>query len=78
MGSKNFFDRDKFAENDKTAEKRVNMVAKILGNSKEALDIQQKFRKMAEVPQEEFKLKSFKLLADDLRNNMRKPAEIYK
>ena len=78
MGSKNFFDRDKFAENDKTAEKRVNMVVKILGNSKEALDIQQKFRKMAEVPQEEFKLKSFKLLADDLRNNMRKPAEIYK
>ena len=33
---------------------------------------------MAEVPQEEFKLNSFKLLADDLRNNMRKPAEIYK
>ena len=39
MGSKNFFDRDKFAENDKTAEERVNLVAKILGNSKEALDI---------------------------------------
>ena len=78
MGSKNFFDKEKFAENDKSTEKRVSMVAKILGNSKEARDIQQKFRKMAEVPQEEFKLKSFKLLADDLRNNMRKPAEIYK
>ena len=39
MGSKNFFDKEKFAENDKSTEKRVNMVAKILGNSKEALDI---------------------------------------
>ena len=39
MGSKNFFDKDKFAENDQATEKRVSMVAKILGNSKEARDI---------------------------------------
>ena len=33
---------------------------------------------MAQVPQEQFSLKSFKVLTEDLRNNMVKPAHVYK
>ena len=33
---------------------------------------------MAQVPQEQFSLKSFKVLTEDLRNNMVKPANVYK
>jgi hypothetical protein len=53
------------------------MVASLLGNSREARDIQSKFRKMVEVPQEDFDLNSFKVLSEELRNNVRKPDMVY-
>ena len=53
------------------------MVASLLGNSKEARDIKSKFRKMVEVPQEDFNLNSYKVLTEELRNNVSKPDMVY-
>ena len=44
------FDHDKIARLDEETENRTNLVAKLLGKSKEALDIKKKFQKMVEVP----------------------------
>ena len=49
-----------------------------MGNTKEALEIQESFKKMIEVPQEDFNLQNFKELTAELRNKVRKPAQIYK
>ena len=47
---KRVFDHNKIASIDDETEKRTNIVAKLLGNSKEALEIKRKFQKMVEVP----------------------------
>ena len=57
------FSDDKITSVDPATEFRTGLVASLLGNSKEAQDIQSRFRKMVEVPQEDFNLESFKILS---------------
>lgn len=78
MKQKRVFDDDKIATLDEVTEKRTGLIASLLGNSKEAKDIQRQFRKMIEVPQEEFSLHTFKELTQELKNNVCKPSQIYK
>ena len=68
---------DKITSVDPATEVRTGLVASLLGNSKEAQDIQSKFRKMVEVPQEDFNLESFKILSSEVRNKLTKPNRIY-
>ena len=71
------FSDDKIASLDPATEVRAGLVASLLGNSREAQDIQQKFRRMVEVPQEDFSIQSFKVLASEVRNKLTKPNPIY-
>ena len=78
MKKKRVFGDDKIASLDYTTEVRAGLIASLLGSSSEAKDIQSKFRKMVEVPQEDFDINSFKVLSAELLNNVRKPDPIYK
>ena len=77
MKRKRVFDDVKIATLDAETELRSNLVAKLLGGSKEALDIQEKFKKMVEVPSEEFNLKNFKDLQSELKVKVQRPAAQY-
>ena len=77
MKVKRVFDDDKIATLDYATERRSDMIASLLGSSKEAQDIQRKYKKMIEVPQEEFDLRNFKLLSEELRHRVSKPAQIF-
>ena len=50
MTKKRVFGDDKIASLDPATEVRAGLVASLLGNSREAKEIQGKFRKMVEVP----------------------------
>lgn len=50
MKTKRIFDDNSIATLDQKTEKRTDLVASLLGNSKEAMSIRNKFRKMVEVP----------------------------
>ena len=71
------FDDEKIASLDAETASRANLVARLLGGSKEARHIQQKFRKMVEVPQEEFSLNNYKELTGELMRKVRKPDPVY-
>ena len=77
MKTKRVFDDDKIATLDTLTEKRTGLVASLLGNSKEARSIQRQFRRMVEVPQEDFDIENFKLLTEELQVRVRKPDQIY-
>ena len=76
MKTKRVFDHDKIASIDEATEKRTDLVASLLGSSKEARQIRNKFRKMVEVPQEDFDLQNYKYLGAELRNTVIKPAQV--
>ena len=78
MKTKRVFDHDKIASIDEATEKRTDLVASLLGSSKEARQIRNKFRKMVEVPQEDFDLQNYKYLGAELRNTVIKPAQVLK
>lgn len=50
MGETRFFDKEKISQISEKTQRRTDLVASILGNSREAQDIQRKFQKMAQVP----------------------------
>ncbi len=77
MKHKRVFNDDNIATVDDVTQKRTSLVAKLLGGSKEAMDIQNQFQKMIEVPQEDFSIGKFKELNEELRNNVCKPSKIY-
>ena len=77
MSKTRVYSDDKITSTDPVTEVRTGLVASLLGNSKEAQDIQSKFRKMVEVPQEDFNLDSFKILSSEVRNRLTKPNRIY-
>lgn len=74
---KRVFDDDKIATLDSETDKRTNMVARLLGGSKEAREIQSKFAQMVEVPDEDFDIKNFKELNKELKLRVQRPALIY-
>ena len=75
--TKRIFDDDMIATIDKTTEKRTNLVSSLLGNSREAQDISSQFIKMVQMPSEDFNLKNYKLLTEQLSNKVRKPDPVY-
>ena len=77
MKTKRIFDDDMIATIDKTTEKRTNLVSSLLGNSREAQDISSQFIKMVQMPSEDFNLKNYKLLTEQLSNKVRKPDPVY-
>ena len=77
--SKRLFDDELITSKSKgsVVEKRTDIVKLLLGNSKEAQSISHKFRKMVEVPQEDFCIDNYRILSQELRNKVTKPALIY-
>lgn len=71
------FGDSKIATIDESTLKRTQQVASLLGNTREAREIQEQFKRMIEVPQEDFSLENFKELTAELRNKVQKPAPIY-
>ena len=57
---KRVYDDALIATLDEKTELRTNLVAKLLGGSKEARDIQDEFRKFVDVPSDDFNIKNFK------------------
>ena len=74
---------NKVANNDKIASlgidtnNRGRLVERLLGQSKEARYIRSKFLKMVEVSQNNFSLRNFKNLNDELRLKVCKPDRLY-
>ena len=74
---------NKVANNDKIASlgidtnNRGRLVERLLGQSKEARYIRSKFLKMVEVSQNNFSLRNFKNLNDELRLKVCKPDPLY-
>ena len=67
----------KIATLDPATETKSSLIARLLGGSKEAVDIQNKFRRMIEVPQEDFNLQAFKKLSSEVRLRVAKPDTLY-
>ena len=57
---------------------RTGLVARLLGNSKEAREMKNKFSTMIRVPQERFSLPAFKKLSQELRTNLQQPHQVYR
>ena len=78
MSSGTACDEDKIAQEEKEVANRAGLVAKLLGNSKEARELKCKFNDMIRVPQERFSLPAFKKLSKEIRENLQQPHQVYK
>ena len=77
MKTTRVFGDSKIATIDESTLKRTKQIASLLGNTREAREIQESFKKMIEVPQEDFDLNNYKELTAELRNKVCRPAPIY-